>query len=157
MVKVLCLHIDCPNMVKMFEVISFVVILIFIYFGFYITFHTVQVISQWVVLWAEETRAHLNVKYMGFCLIFKGLWIWKHEYPWILIPFTGSSMAARDVFQEFKSLYWFSVLTNYFPNRFQNQTDRTDPIGKWWKSWQTTSFDQSKKISTWLKKIYLTN
>ena len=38
-------------MVKMFEVISFVVILIFIYFGFYITFNTVQVISQWVVLW----------------------------------------------------------------------------------------------------------
>ena len=27
----------------------------FIYSGFYIALNTVQVISQWVVLWAEET------------------------------------------------------------------------------------------------------
>ena len=38
---------------------------LFIYLGFYVTFNTVQVISQWVVGRAEETSTHSS----GFCTV----------------------------------------------------------------------------------------
>ena len=37
-----------------------------IYLWFHVTFNTVQVISQWVVLWAEETSTY---SWSGFCTV----------------------------------------------------------------------------------------
>ena len=44
---------------------SQLVVSLFIYLGFYIIFNTVQVISQWVVLWVEETSTY---SWSRFCL-----------------------------------------------------------------------------------------
>ena len=41
-------------------------IYLFIYWGFYVAFNTVQVISQWVVLWAEETSTY---SWSRFCTV----------------------------------------------------------------------------------------
>ena len=70
----------------------------FIYFGFYITFNTVQGISQWVVLWAEETSTYIE----RFCTVICRPAVSSYQLSYIRSGISNKNKFASSVYKSYR-------------------------------------------------------